>query len=51
MNQRLENAINNVTVIVQQARMTAQEHAQLADDLRLIREELTKKNLAENSKE
>lgn len=50
MNQRLQNALQNITIIVQQARMTAQEHAQLADDLKLIREELTAREEKKNKK-
>lgn len=43
LNKRLQEALNNIDVIVSNTRLNRQEHAQLLQDVELIKVELTKK--------
>ena len=40
MEKRINDAFNNIDVVIAQARMTRQEHAQLMTDMKFIREQL-----------
>ena len=50
MEKRINDAFNNIDVVIAQARMTRQEHAQLMTDMKFIRERLEKKIEAEEDK-
>jgi hypothetical protein len=44
MKKELERAINNIRIVVGNARMTEKEHDQLKNDINIIIEELNKKD-------